>query len=1382
MAQRNWAVPLQVRIACATGLVVAGDLVGEGVSELQAILGTTPNLAARLQTLSSPGTLVISDETHALVGDLFEQEDLGLHELKGISERTRVWRVLSERRHESRFAARGGGRPTDLVGRERVLDLLLVRWSAAKSGHGQIALVSGDPGIGKSRLVHTLRMRAGLEPSVCLFVQCSSDHKVIALYPFVEFLERTVLQFHHRDTAAEKLEKLHAWLARRGFDPSQTAPLFAGLLAIPAGDLYAPPTSSPERQKQLTLDALARAIVSQANEQPVLLVVEDLHWADPTTLELLGLLRGRIADARVMLLLSVRPDFQPQWASGEDFTEIALDRLDAGSSSAMVAHIAGGLPLPAEVRKQIVAKADGVPLFVEELTKSVIELGLLREVGGRFELVRPLTPFAMPTTLTDSLMGRLDRLGPAKFTAQIAAILGREFSYGLLRAVYPSDDQALLRDLDQLVAAELLRVEGAPPAATYIFKHALIQDAAYDSLLRRTRQDYHGRVAQVLLAQPPDLLATPPETIARHFTLGGLPALAIPFWTQAGQAAMQRSANLEAIASLTTALDLLRTLPESAERDQQELGLRVLSAIPMTLTRGWAAEEVGAAYRRASELSSAFGQTPHLFPARVGLLTYYLVRGQYGTALELSERNLAAAHQIGDRELILESELDRGVTPVYLGRFEESLPHLDRVNELYDPAIHHHHVFLYGKDPGAVAHIHKTLALWNLGYPERAARAANDAKALTERWIHPFTDLWSSIAQAWIAQTTGDAAAVARIAESIMTQAIEQVFPNWLAQGMVYRGWALVCLGELDGGIDLMRQGLALWGRTGAELLTTQLMSQLADGCLRAGRVAQAHETIGAAIAQAERTDERIFEAELHRLRGEALLLGDPLDVAGPEASFRLALETARRRDQRSIELRAATSLARLWQAQGQNEKARAVLEPVYSWFTEGFATKDLMTAGEVLEFARFACRAGGGAMMRERERLAILLADAAEVEHLLACQYLFVAFSMKRHPDEGGVTWPQLELMRRWEANLLLIARQEMEHLGLVANLLTAIGEAPNFARPNFPIPSDYFSVDDPPSLERFSLPALRRLIRAEEPANVTENHVHVLRETFATRAAPPKTTIGELYREIETLFTELDQADPKSLFIGPPSAQRTTVELIPVPLRGISLPPNVSVYDVTIEPVTDLKSALAVIDQIVREGEGGKKDSSDSHFARLVEMAAALKAAREADPSFEPARPVQANPTADAITNPAASAVFDVFESAYETTILLLLRYFGQTDELAPEVNGLQQAVFFPMMTTILRPLGDILTQLPARDDGSEVRAGPAFTFARRLAFLPHREAAWRLIGMRLDSMAAALKQILESGGYSKPVLERLTRVYENMARIASDFRLHMLGSVPS
>ena len=657
-----------------------------------------------------------------------------------------------------------------------------------------------------------------------------------------------------------------------------------------------------------------------------------------------------------------------------------------------------------------------------------------------------------------------------------------------------------MRDrLDALVEAELLVATGHEEGERFIFKHALIQEAAYQSLLRSTRNEHHERVARALVGQFADTTAGRPEMVAYHLTQAGQAAASIPHWMTAGQAAMGRSANLDAVSHLTTALEQLATLPESPQRSGQELGLRVLTAVPMTLTRGWANPEVGEMYERAAELTETVGEVPELFPTRVGVLdllprSWAAFHGlRAGGARSRTRRSLRGDRfpdrgGAGSRDHLASPRQRRG-NPGHI---------LERAAALYDAPRHHPHVFMYGKDPGAVAMVHLSGVLWQLGEPDRGLAMANAARALSETWFHPFSALWTGVGQAFSHQVRGDAPAVAKVADWIVSESVEQVFPNWLAQGQVFLGWALAAMGQGDRGIEMMKGGLALWEMTGAELFRTYLLSLLADGLRIGGDAEGALAVVETALAVADRTDERFWEAELRRVRGD-LLLETGADEATADAEHVTALGLARSRSQRSLEPRAATSRARRMRAGGDGSGVEALLRPILEHFPEQTETRDIAAATALLTGAEDTrphealtstssppppAQPPKYEQMDLRDRLGELLVAAAELEHGVVCQYLFAAFSMKRHPDEGNVSWEQLELMRGWEADLLLISRQEMEHLGLVANLLTAIGEAPDFLRPPFPIPSDFYPHHDRPKSERFGPDVLKRLDQARATA----------------------------------------------------------------------------------------------------------------------------------------------------------------------------------------------------------------------------------------------------------------------------------------------------------
>ena len=616
---RQRGVHLAVRLGIHTGLVVVGE-VGGGTRQEQLALGETPNLAARLQGLAAPNTLVISAGTFPLL-----QRLLCLPVAR---------HPAPERRHPAagslsgavgKYGAQSPGRGEqhrpDPPGRSRPGGRAPAGALGAGQGRlGQVVLLSGEAGIGKSRLVQVLKEHVASEPQAWLTpCQCSPYYQNTALYPLIDLLERVVLRFDREESPQQKCSKLEGFLVQYGLPLAETVPLFAALLSLPLAADYAPLGVPPEQQKQQTLHALLTIVLRIAAQQPVLFVMEDLHWVDPTTLELLSLLVDQGPTARILVLLTFRPDFSPPWTGRSHLTQVTLPRLPGRQAAEMTGQVAHRKALPPEVLEQIVAKTDGVPLFVEELTKMVLESGLLQERAERYELTGPLPPLAIPTTLHDSLMARLDRLAMVKAMAQLGATLGREFSYALLQAVSPWDEATLRRGLQQLVEAEFLYQQGLPPQATYLFKHALIQDAAYQSLLRSTRQQHHQHIAQVLEGHFPDLCETQPELLAHHYTEAGLAQHAIPYWQQAGQRAAQRSAYVEAISHLSRGLALLTTLPDTPERAQHELRLQTTLGPVLIATRGQGAPEVQQAYARARELCQQVGETPHLFPVLDGL-------------------------------------------------------------------------------------------------------------------------------------------------------------------------------------------------------------------------------------------------------------------------------------------------------------------------------------------------------------------------------------------------------------------------------------------------------------------------------------------------------------------------------------------------------------------------------------------------------------------------------------------------------------------------------------------------------------------------------------------------------------------------------------------
>ena len=660
-------VRLAVRVGIHTGLVVVGEMGGGGRQE-QLALGDTPNIAARLQGLAAPDTVLVSAATQQLIQGYFTCHALGSQTLKGVATPLQVYQVMraTEVQHRCDVATTRGLTP--LVGREHEVGLLRERWAQVQAGRGHIVVLSGEAGIGKSRLVQVVKDEIIGATALRIEYRCSPYHQHSALYPVIAHLERA-LALRQDDTPEDKLRKLEEAIRSSPLPLAEVLPLLTALLLVPLPTSSPPLTLTPQQQKQKTLEALLTWLLVLTKQQPVLFVVEDLHWIDPSTLEFLTLLVDQGPTARLLTLLTCRPEFQPPWGLRTHLTPMALQRLPQPQVEVMIARVTGGKALPPEVGAQIVAKTDGVPLFVEELTKTVLESGLLQEREDRYTLTGPLPPLAIPTTLHDSLMARLDRLATVKALAQLGATLGREFSYALLQAVSPWDEGTVQQGLHQLVEAEFLYQRGLPPQATYLFKHALIQDAAYQSLLRSTRQRHHQHIAQVLEARFPELCETQPELLAHHYTAAGLTAQAIPYWQRAGERAIQRSANVEAISQLTTARALLSTLPDTPERAQQELDLHIALGIPLVLTKGHGASEVQTTYDRARELCRQLGDTPQLFSALLGLRRFYFMRGELRTAHELGEQLLRMAERLDDAGLLVRAYMMLAENLVYLGEF-----------------------------------------------------------------------------------------------------------------------------------------------------------------------------------------------------------------------------------------------------------------------------------------------------------------------------------------------------------------------------------------------------------------------------------------------------------------------------------------------------------------------------------------------------------------------------------------------------------------------------------------------------------------------------------------------------------------------------------------
>ncbi|HTK54542.1 MAG TPA: adenylate/guanylate cyclase domain-containing protein [Gemmatimonadaceae bacterium] len=876
--------PIATRIGVATGRVVVGDVLYNQDSVERPVIGETPNLAARLQGVADVNSIVISAATRRMIGGLFEVADLGEMDLKGFSRPVRAYRVDRESSDVERFRALRGSRLSPFVGRERERETLTNAWHEATHGSARVVHLVSEAGMGKSRLAHWLRDYARDDGASELRFDCSAYHGASAFYPIIRHLESSA-GILRDDDAAARWAKLASLCATSGLSSDVALPVLAKLLQVPIPDGVPVPRLEPIQEKEIVINSLIGRIKHQARLGPTLLTVEDLHWIDPSSTELFTRLLSEIASLPLMVLLCYRPETTPTWALGESSPVIELSRLEPESCRELVQSLAEAGAVSKDMVEQIVARTDGVPLFVEELTSTVVESGLgnaTRDDGS--------VDAAIPATLHDSLLARLDRLGDIKRIAQVAACIGREFRRELLQQVsglsHPSLDEAL----ERLVASTLVQADVESDSNRFVFKHALVQHTAYESLLRSRRVVYHRAIAGALEGE---VAETEPEIIAQHYSRAGVVDKEIDWWLRSGQRALRTSAYLEALQHLTNGMKAIERLPK--KDPVRELQMVAHLAVPMVLTRGWANEDVGAAYRRAYDLAKSLGQPPELFPTLSGILSYYLVRGEFAHAYTLAHENYGIAERSGDPELILEAAHDRGTCSLYMGKFDEASRFLGQAAEIFDPARHAHHAFLYSKLAGPSAMAHQLLIHAVRGDREGAKAVAERSLADAEAGNHAFSRLWVLTGLCVAHIIFGDYEALAQVSARQIAESQELGFPNWLAQGFVWSGCAQAALGDVEPGIALIRQGLGIWHMTGAELMKPFMLTRLAEALLIAGRLDEAEETYWQVVSTMDATGEIWAAPDSHRLGAEIARRRLGKNHASVGSRVQLAREMAKR-------------------------------------------------------------------------------------------------------------------------------------------------------------------------------------------------------------------------------------------------------------------------------------------------------------------------------------------------------------------------------------------------------------------------------------------------------------------------------------------------------
>jgi class 3 adenylate cyclase/tetratricopeptide (TPR) repeat protein len=939
---------LDVRIGIATGLVVVGDLVGIGAGGEHQVVGDTPNLAARLQSLAAPNTALIDAATRQLVGEMFECRELGAVEVRGFGQPVPLWQVVRPHASASRFDGLRAAASTSLIGRDDEVEALGRLWERVKIGEGRVVLICGEPGIGKSRMTAALTEKIAAGPYTRLRFFCSPHHSDSSLHPFINQVQRAAA-FDADDSAEAKLDKLEAALQVSDPGSPETAGLFAELLDLPSAR-YPPVTADPRLRRQLTLAAFARQLEGLTRERPLLAVFEDAQWSDATSLELLDMVIERVARLPVMLLITFRPEFEPPWAGLAHVTMLLLNRLSSQQTARLAMGVAGNRTLPAEIVDSIIERTDGIPLFVEELTKTLLEGGLLREEAGAYVLDGPLPPLAIPTSLQGSLLARLDRLNATKRLAQIAAALGRAFSYDLLAAVANWSEPMLNDALDQLAETELVFRRGTPPRANFTFKHALIRDAAYSTLLRRERQQLHARIAQVLTEQFRDTSEAQPEILAHHFTEAGLAEPAITHWREAGERSLRRWAQVEAVKHLTRGIDLIPLLPAGSERNRLELGLHAALGPAMRAIKGHAAPETQQAFARAQALLDERVTLAEQLSVLHGRYAAYFVLAQHAAGREVAEQSLDLAARQPQPEAAALAHRLMGEMSWATGRFVEARDHLEQclaVSLSAQGAGRSDRAFV--EDHGVVAYGFLSCTLWILGYPQQGTEAGRRSVAMARELGQP-----SALAFALFAELAArglfefDHEAAGPLAAEIIAHCQQHSLPLYPGWSRFYQGVALARQKDPRAGIAIMHEVREAMHRNKIALYESNHRYHLASAYARCGDHAAALGLLDDGIRAIEATGERVNEPELYRLRGELLLETGRIDEG--ESELTAALTIARGLQARMWELRAATRLARHWHDTGRTAAGRDLLLPLYGWFTEGLDSDDLVQAKSLLD------------------------------------------------------------------------------------------------------------------------------------------------------------------------------------------------------------------------------------------------------------------------------------------------------------------------------------------------------------------------------------------------------------------------------------------------
>ncbi len=940
------ARPLRVRIGIATGAVVVGETGGGDASLPKTAIGETPNVAARVQALAEPDQILIAATTRRLVADAFECVEIGEQSLKGIAQPIAVWRVLGEGRAEGRFAAAHGARLTPLVNRDAEMALLLQGWSRALAGQGQAVLLVGEGGIGKSRITAELRSQVG-DGSTVFRMQCSDLHSNSAFYPAIAALQRAS-GAERSDTAEQKLDKLETLMLRHGAPLQSVAPPLAAMLSLPA-PRYPPLLSSPQKQRREIVDALVSLVLHAASKAAVLVIVEDLHWMDPTSMEMMDALMVAIAQAPVLLVMTSRSDLAQRWRSHAHLVSQPLTGLSRGHSLHLAVAVAVQYGLPQHLLERIVERTDGVPLFLEEVTRTLVESSALRLGAGGVLPPGALEAIEIPATLKDSLAARLDQLGPAKRCAQYGAVFGRQFRHDALAAISDLPEAVLSQQMEQLVAAGLVARNGAAAGRVYTFHHALIQDAAYETLLRSERRALHARAGDVLGELLPELADTEPEVLARHHTAGEDPDKAVPLWLKAGQRAWQRSAAQEAIAHLGAGLALVGKLDAGAKRDSLELRLQSALGVVYFAAVSYAAPQAHAAFDRAAVLCERVPEVALKVPVLYGMGAFQTMKGDIRSGHDAFVKLLAVAQAAAQPRLQLYSQSVLTWSHHNSGSYASAVAAADETAALYAAGAMAG-PRLSAADPKIISECFRAAALWSLGHVDQARKASDGVLAHARALGDPYSLAYTlNYAAVLVPDRCGEFDLVQQRVEEGIALAHELGYPFLEAIGRTWHAWAQGQTGDPQTALQALNDAMARYENLGVRYHWPHLLARRARLQLRCAQTSAAQLEIAQAVAQLAASGEASLTADIYLAEGDVQRAAGGEQHTLAEAAYRLALDVAREQGAPSWALRAATELAQLWAQAGRPDEARELLGPALGSLTEGHSTTDYQRATRLL-------------------------------------------------------------------------------------------------------------------------------------------------------------------------------------------------------------------------------------------------------------------------------------------------------------------------------------------------------------------------------------------------------------------------------------------------